>query len=31
MWKQIIAVLMDALRLATYTSDDSNNRHHRNS
>lgn len=30
MWKQIIAVLLDALRLVTYTSDDRNNRHRRN-
>ncbi len=29
MWKQIVGILMDALRLATYTPDDRNDRSRR--
>lgn len=29
MWKQIISILMDAIRLVTFTSDDKGNRRRR--
>ncbi|EJJ27509.1 hypothetical protein PMI11_04243 [Rhizobium sp. CF142] len=29
MWKQIVSILMDAIRLVTFTSDDKDNRRHR--
>ena len=31
MWKQIVSILMDAIRLVTFTSDDKDNRRGRNS
>lgn len=29
MWKQIVSILMDAIRLVTFTSDDKNSRRRR--